>query len=63
MRLFYSSGWPRSLQVSRMLLMVSMVLAIFQLPAHAQGNPSISAPGGLGKATLSPHTSSAYFSA
>src|ERR1700726_2412622 len=34
---FYSSRWPRFLQVSRMVLMVSMMLAIFQLPAHAQG--------------------------
>src|SRR5437870_10165540 len=34
---FYSSRWPRFLQVSRMVLAVSMMLAIFQLPAHAQG--------------------------
>ena len=34
---FYSSRWPRFLQVSRMVLVVSMMLAIFQLPAHAQG--------------------------
>src|SRR6266481_4085084 len=34
---FYSSRWPRFLQVSRMVLVVSMTLAIFQLPAHAQG--------------------------
>src|SRR4029077_12104865 len=34
---FYSSRWPRFLQVSHMLLVVSMMLAIFQLPAHAQG--------------------------
>ena len=31
------SRWPRFLQVSRMVLVVSMMLAIFQLPAHAQG--------------------------
>jgi len=35
MRHFYSR-WPRFLQVSRMVLVVSMILAIFQLPAHAQ---------------------------
>src|SRR5258705_13191462 len=34
---FYSSRWPRFLQVSRMVLVVSMTLAIFQLPAHAEG--------------------------
>src|SRR5580692_2867551 len=34
---FYSSRWPRFLQVSRLVLVVSMMLAIFQLPAHAQG--------------------------
>src|SRR2546426_8779457 len=34
---FYSSRWPRFLQVSRMVLVVSMMLAISQLPAHAQG--------------------------
>ena len=34
---FYSSRWPRFLQVSRMVLVVSMTLAIFQLAAHAQG--------------------------
>src|SRR6202047_3087442 len=34
---FYSSRWPRFLQVSSMVLVVSMMLAIFQLPAHAQG--------------------------
>jgi pimeloyl-ACP methyl ester carboxylesterase len=34
---YYSSRWPRFLQVSRMVLVVSMMLAIFQLPAHAQG--------------------------
>src|SRR5258708_24683881 len=33
----YSSRWPRFLQVSRMVLAVSMMLAIFQLPAHTQG--------------------------
>src|SRR6201981_866731 len=37
MRSFYSSRWPRFLQGSRMVLMVSMMLAILQLPAHAQG--------------------------
>jgi hypothetical protein len=37
MRPVYSSRWPRFLQVSRMVLVVSMMLAIFQLPAHAQG--------------------------
>jgi pimeloyl-ACP methyl ester carboxylesterase len=31
---FYSSRWPRFLQVSRMVLAVSMLLAIFQLPGH-----------------------------
>src|SRR5260370_32949545 len=34
---FYSSRWPRFLQVSGMVLAVSMMLAIFQLPAHTQG--------------------------
>src|SRR3989449_1646102 len=34
---FYSSHWPRFLKVSRMVLVVSMMLATFQLPAHAQG--------------------------
>src|SRR5229473_8664007 len=34
---FYWSHWPRFLQVSRMVLVVSMMLAILQLPAHAQG--------------------------
>jgi pimeloyl-ACP methyl ester carboxylesterase len=33
----YSSHWSRFLQASRMLLVVSMMLAIFQLQAHAQG--------------------------
>jgi pimeloyl-ACP methyl ester carboxylesterase len=37
MRPFGSSRWLRFLQVSRMVLVVSMMLAIFQLPAHAQG--------------------------
>src|SRR6201987_1484329 len=37
MRSFYSSRWPRFLQVSRMVLVVSMMLAIFQRPALAQG--------------------------
>src|SRR5882672_572653 len=34
---FYSSRWPRFLQVSPMVLAVSMMLAIFQLPAHGRG--------------------------
>src|SRR5438445_7007183 len=34
---FDSAHWPRFLQVSRIVLVVSMMLAIFQLPAHAQG--------------------------
>jgi hypothetical protein len=34
---FYSSRRPRFLQVSRMVLVVFMMLAIFQLPAHAKG--------------------------
>src|SRR5437660_7845971 len=34
---FYYSRWPRFLQVSRMVLVVSMMLAIFQLPGRAQG--------------------------
>ena len=34
---FNSPRWLRFLQVSRMVLMVSMMLAIFQLPAHAEG--------------------------
>ena len=37
MHRFYWSHWPRFLQVSRMVLVVSMMPAIFQLPAHAQG--------------------------
>src|SRR5258706_11261993 len=37
MHRFYWSHWPRFLQVSRIVLMVCMMLAIFQLPAHAQG--------------------------
>jgi len=37
MRPFYLYRWPRFLRVSRMVLVVSMMLAIFQLPAHAQG--------------------------
>jgi hypothetical protein len=32
-----SSRWPRFLQASRIVLVVSMMLAIFELPAHAQG--------------------------
>jgi dipeptidyl aminopeptidase/acylaminoacyl peptidase len=34
---FFSSCWLRFLKVSRMVLVVSMMLAIFQLRAHAQG--------------------------
>src|ERR1700676_5546007 len=34
---FYSSRWPRFLQVSRIVLAVSMMLTIFQLSAYAQG--------------------------
>ena len=37
MRSFSSSRWPRFLQVSRVVLVVSLMLAIFRLPAHAQG--------------------------
>jgi len=37
MRPFYFARWSRFLQVSRMVLVVSLMLAIFQLPAHAQG--------------------------
>src|ERR1700676_1860305 len=37
MHLFYSARWPRCLQVSRIVLVIPMMLAIFQLPAHAQG--------------------------
>src|SRR5258708_36670981 len=37
MQRFYRSHWPRFLQVSRMVLVVSMMLEILQLPAHAQG--------------------------
>ncbi len=37
MRPFYFSRWPRFLTVSRMVLVVSLMLAIFQLPVHAQG--------------------------
>src|ERR1700751_4211866 len=33
---FYSSRWPRFLHVSLMVLVVSMMLAIFQMPTHAQ---------------------------
>src|SRR5580704_4818847 len=36
MRPFSSSRWLRFLQVSRIVLVVSMMLAIFQLPVHAQ---------------------------
>ncbi len=34
---FDSARWPGSLKVSRMVLVVSMMLAIFQLPVHGQG--------------------------
>jgi hypothetical protein len=34
---FYFARWPRFLEVSRMVLVVSLMLAIFQLPVHAQG--------------------------
>jgi pimeloyl-ACP methyl ester carboxylesterase len=34
---FYSSRWPGFFQVSRMAVSFSMMLAIFQLPAHSQG--------------------------
>jgi pimeloyl-ACP methyl ester carboxylesterase len=37
MRLFNSPRWTRCLQASRMALMVSVMLASFQLPAQAQG--------------------------
>ena len=37
MRPFYFACWPRFLKVSRMALVVSLMLAIFQLPVHAQG--------------------------
>jgi pimeloyl-ACP methyl ester carboxylesterase len=33
----FHSRWPRFLQVSRVVQVASMMLAIFQLPAHAQG--------------------------
>src|SRR6185369_10792669 len=33
---FYSSRWPRFLQVSRMVLVVSMMLTLFQLAADAK---------------------------
>jgi len=33
---FYSPRWPRFLHVPLMVLVVSMMLAIFQMPAHAQ---------------------------
>ena len=36
MHLFYSPRWPRLLQVYRMVPVVCMMVAIFQLPAHAQ---------------------------
>jgi hypothetical protein len=34
---FYSSPWFRFLQVSRMVLVVSVMFAIFLRPADAQG--------------------------
>ncbi len=34
---FYFARWLGFLKVSRMVLVVSLMLAIFQLPAHAQG--------------------------
>ena len=37
MQPFYSSRWPGFLQASRLMLVVSMLLVIFQLPTHAQG--------------------------
>ena len=37
MRHFYSSRWHRFLKNSRLVLVVSMMLATFQPPAHAQG--------------------------
>jgi pimeloyl-ACP methyl ester carboxylesterase len=37
MRPFYLSCWPRFSQFSRIVLAVSVMLAIFQLPAFAQG--------------------------
>lgn len=37
MRLFYSPRWPLLLQVSRVVLVVSMILAVFHPPAHAEG--------------------------
>ena len=37
MRLFSSPRWTRCLQVSRMVLVVSVMLASFQLLAQAQG--------------------------
>lgn len=37
MRLFSSPRWTRCLQVSRMALVVSVMLASFQLLAQAQG--------------------------
>ena len=37
MRSFSSSRWPKFLQVFRVVLVVSMMLAIFHPPAHAEG--------------------------
>src|SRR5258708_39700508 len=37
MRPFSFARWPRFLKVSRMALVVSLMLALFQLPVHAQG--------------------------
>jgi pimeloyl-ACP methyl ester carboxylesterase len=39
MQAFYSSRWPRFLQPFRMELMVSMMLAMFQLPAQGKERP------------------------
>jgi pimeloyl-ACP methyl ester carboxylesterase len=41
MRPFYFARWPRFLKVSRMVLVVSLMLAIFQLPVHAQGKEDL----------------------
>ena len=37
MRDFYFARWPRFLKVSRMVLVGSLMIAIIQLPAYAQG--------------------------
>ena len=41
MRHFYLSRWLRFLKNSRVVLVASMVLAIFQVPAHAQKQRNI----------------------